>query len=444
MINCYLEIAPAQAKTFAAIVQSYGIADHLTIGSGKVRGGLAVNGVPYVVVGTKLYRIPETGAAIELGSIPGTGYVDMAGDETHVMLVTEGLGYYWDGTLVTRIVDEDFPGADWVETLDGYFIVGVPNSGRFAISSNRNPAAWDALDFASAERYPDDIVSGIVDHGELILLGKMSGEVFTDTGNADFPIEAVPNGIFEVGCLSRFGPGKIDNTIFFPGHDGIVYKLNGYKPERVSTHWIEQIIEGWPNKTCYGMTWVEGGHKFYGLSSSSGAVVYDISTGKWHERKSRGYDQWRPRFVLRAYDEWFVGDQFSNKLGKLDPDIFTEWNEILRSSAASASVSNDGERVRHFRLELIFEQGVGLITGQGSDPQVMLRWSDDGGRTWSNGHWRSLGRTGKYTARTIWNQLGWSRDRVYEYAISDPVRRTLILATTNVDIADRVDKAAAN
>jgi hypothetical protein len=82
----------------------------------------------------------------------------------------------------------------------------------------------------------------------------------------------------------------------------------------------------------------------------------------------------------------------------------------------------------------VFEQGVGLITGQGSDPQVMLQFSDDGGRTWSSERWRSLGRIGEYRTRTRWLRNGSARDRIYRYAMSDPVRRNLILATTEAEL----------
>ena len=68
---------------------------------------------------------------------------------------------------------------------------------------------------------------------------------------------------------------------------------------------------------------------------------------------------------------------------------------------------------------------MGLNSGQGSDPQVMLRWSDDGGHTFSNEHWKSMGAIGKYGKRTIWRRLGATmkiRDRVYEVSGTDPVR----------------------
>ena len=60
-----------------------------------------------------------------------------------------------------------------------------------------------------------------------------------------------------------------------------------------------------------------------------------------------------------------------------------------------------------------------------TDPQVMLRWSDDGGHTWSNEHWASTGKIGEYGKRVIWRRLGMTtklRDRVYEISGSDPVK----------------------
>jgi hypothetical protein len=55
----------------------------------------------------------------------------------------------------------------------------------------------------------------------------------------------------------------------------------------------------------------------------------------------------------------------------------------------------------------------------------MLRWSDDGGHTWSNSHWRSMGKTGTYGTRVIWRRLGMTlklRDRVYEVSGTDPIK----------------------
>jgi hypothetical protein len=88
--------------------------------------------------------------------------------------------------------------------------------------------------------------------------------------------------------------------------------------------------------------------------------------------------------------------------------------------------------------------GYNLVTNSypaapGYNPEVMLRWSDDGGHTYSNEHWASIGKIGAYGHRTFWRRLGMTlklRDRVYELSGTDPVKiaivgAELILSPTN-------------
>ena len=66
-------------------------------------------------------------------------------------------------------------------------------------------------------------------------------------------------------------------------------------------------------------------------------------------------------------------------------------------------------------------------------PQAMLRWSNDGGSTWSNEHWVTIGQEGKYKNRAIWRRLGWSRDRVFEVTVSDPVKAVIVSANLKAE-----------
>jgi hypothetical protein len=81
------------------------------------------------------------------------------------------------------------------------------------------------------------------------------------------------------------------------------------------------------------------------------------------------------------------------------------------------------------------EAGVGINSGQGSAPVMQLRWSDDGGHTWSNGHDMQLGAMGKYRYRAYRTRLGISRDRVYEVSLTDPVKLAILGAELNADRA---------
>lgn len=330
---------------------------------------------------------------------------------------------------VNLISDPDFPGAEWVAFLDGFMVIGPGNGTVWVNQTPYVAASWNALDFASAEAAPDDIVVGIVDHRELFLFGRETVEVWYNSGDTDFPLKRTASGFMEIGCNSKYGPAKINNSIYFPANDGTIRRVDGYTPVRVSTTAVEQAIEKYVDKQGVGKTWIENGHSMYGITYTEATWVLDISTNLWHKRKSYGYNNWRAQFLLRAANKTFVGDTHSNRLGTLDPETFMEWDQPMVASATSPAISQNNEPIQHAVLELVFEQGVGNYTAQGANPKVMLQWSDDGGRTFSSEIWRELGRAGDFTRPATFNRLGQSLDRVYRYSISDPVRRTLILAT---------------
>ena len=80
------------------------------------------------------------------------------------------------------------------------------------------------------------------------------------------------------------------------------------------------------------------------------------------------------------------------------------------------------------------EMGVGLTSGQGSDPQIWLDWSDDGGHSWSTVKpQRGIGKKGEYTKRAIWRRLGAFRQRYLRVRGSDPVKRNLIAAWVDIE-----------
>lgn len=429
MVNAYLEASPPGSESPYYVRERYGIATDRTVGT-LHRGACVVRGVLYVVSGTKAYRVPPAGAAVELGTVPGTGRVMVKGDETNVAFLADRRWYVWNGSTFAEVSDPDAPASDWADYLDGYYIGSDHGTGQFFISDNRDPTSWSPLEFASAEKYPDDVVTGIVDHSELLLFGTESGQGYYNSGNADFPFEPVISATWEVGIASVHARAKFDNSVAFVGADFVVYRLNGYQPVRISSHSVEVRLRNATDKDFVCHSWQEAGHPFLSVGNSEFTFVFDGATQLWHERESYGYAYWLPQFVVPAYNKLYVGDSLSGRLGVLTGDVATDWDGVMRSSATCPPVSDDNKRTIHSRLELVFEAGQGTY---GSEAQVMLRWSDDRGRTWSNEHWRSLGSLGQYTKRAVWNRLGISRGRIYEWAISDGVRRTLIGATLETE-----------
>jgi hypothetical protein len=159
--------------------------------------------------------------------------------------------------------------------------------------------------------------------------------------------------------------------------------------------------------------------------------VYDLATQAWHERAGftdGAFTRHRSNCQMAFNNEVVVGDFENGNIYAFDLDDYSDNGQIqkwLRSWRALGPGKNDLKRTAQHSLQLDIESGVGLNLGQGSDPQVMLRWSDDGGHTWSNEHWSPVGKIGEYYKRVFWRRLGMTlklRDRVYEVSMTDPVK----------------------
>lgn len=442
-VNWFAEQAPAGASTQVALMPTPGLTLFATCGTEPVRGIHTAKGVLYAVSGQKLYGVASNGTVTERGTIPGAGSVRMADNGTQVVIVTpdDGSGYVYDiaAATVNKITDPDWRPAGSCAFLDQYVIFSELNSARFFISALGDATSYDALDFATAESAPDDMVTLTVDHREVWLFGSSTIEVWTDTGAAAFPFERVSTGIIERGCGAAGSVAKLDNSVFWLGEDGAVYRAEGYTPLRISTHAIEDAIAKYASfADAEAFAHNDRGHPFYVITfPSAGATwVYDVATGLWHERHS-GTDpecqgRWRASCYARAYGKHIVGDFEMGKLYRLDPDGYTENGAVVRRVSDTPYIEDDGKRLMVHGFDLTMDVGDAISTGQGSDPLVMLQWSDDGGRTWSNELWRTMGRIGAYETRTRWFRLGQTRKRIFRIAVAEPVKAVVLKAYAEI------------
>jgi hypothetical protein len=303
-----------------------------------------------------------------------------------------------------------------------------PLTQRFYISSQNDFTTWDPLDFGSAEGLPDNAIALISDHRELWVFGEISTEVFYNSGATDFPFERVAGATIEHGCAAPHSVAKLDNTVFWLGKDtngrGIVWRADGYRPMRVSTHAIEQALaQNAFISDAVGWTYQQSGHSFYVLNMfNDRAFVYDASTTLWHERSDwdtlNGVELPYGATCHAYYRRTNVVGGTDGTVYSFDENAHNYINGGLRRWLRSWRHGNsEGGIVRYGALTLDAQMGE-------NDAPVMLRWSDDGGKTWSNSHWTTLGAVGKYGNRAIWRRLGKGRDRVFELSGTDasPVR----------------------
>ena len=473
MVNLFPEIVPEGGKEPAFLQRAPGLTLLTTAGTGPVRGMWQFGANGYVVSGNTLFQIDASWNAIPKGTVNGTGPVSMADNGTQLFIAANPQGYIYNAStnVFQQITDPDFPGAVTVGYIDGYFVFNEPNSQKLWVTSLLDGTAIDPLEFASAEGNPDNVAAVFVDHREVWVFGTNSTEIWYDAGLLDFPLTRIQGAFNELGCAAPYSIAKMDNQVYWLGKDargqGIVYKAAGYIGQRVSTHAIEWQMQEYADLTdAVGYTYQQDGHSFYVLNfpSANTTWVYDVATGAWHERASLNNGQFnrhRGNSQMFFNNETVIGDYQNGKIYKFDLEVYADDGSAqkwLRSWRALPTGANNLARTIQHAMQLDCETGVGLnglvvsetiylqtedgdflvtedgdyiisddlaLATQGANPQAMLRWSDDGGHTWSNEHWKSMGKIGQFGYRTIWRRLGATmkiRDRVYEVSGTDPVR----------------------
>lgn len=429
IVNAYAEALPPGSRNSALLTRAPGIKAWTTVGSGSIAGMHVALGNLYVVSGSSLYKVDANKNATLLGSVGSPGNVDIDSNADSVVVVNEPDAFYYDGSTFGQITDSDFTsrGAGDVEFLSNWLLFREPDTGRFFGADLGSATSFDSLNFATAEGSPDEMVGLKVDHLQAVLFGEKSVEIWdNDSSAGDFPFARAVNGFVELGCLNGQSIAKLDNSIFWLASDFTVRRLQGVTPVRVSTHAIEQRIVDATISTARGFTYTQDGHLFYVLTFAEGTFVYDATNDLWHERQTYGADNWKWSHAVEFNGQILVGDTTSNAIGQIDPHTYADLGSTQRMEWTYSTVYAEQVRVFHDRLEMVFEAGVGLTSGQGSDPEVMLDYSDDGGRTWKSAPNKKLGQLGQYRQRVVWHALGSSEQRVYRGAISDPVSVTLL------------------
>lgn len=433
LMNCMIEQLPPDANTPAILTRTPGISSWATVGTGPIEGMHTDHGLLYVVSGGGFYSVTSTPTATFRGAVGSSTEIDIDSNDAAAVIVSPPNAFHYTPATTTfaQITDADFTarGAGDVEFLDNYMLFREPDSDRFFGADLGSVSAFDALNFASAEGATDTLVGMKVDHRQVFLLGEKSCELWENTGISGFPFERMINGFVEQGCINGRTVAKLDQSVFWVANDYSVRRLNGATPDKVSTPAVDQWLKSVTLASLRGSSYTQEGHLFYVLTAPEGCFAYDVTTQLWAERGTYGFGNWRWGNPVAFAGKILVGSTTSNVIAELDPTVYTELADTLRMEWTYQPVYVEGRRAFHDRLEIVCQVGVGLTTGQGSAPEIMLDFSDDGGQTWVSMPNRSLGAIGVYATRVTWSGLGScasAHGRVYRAAVSDPVKVTIL------------------
>lgn len=350
--------------------------------------------------------------------------------------------------------DGAFEGASCVDIVDNYFVYNRPDTQQWASSDVLSPITY-GLAFASKFTGPDDLVSLIVDHGQIYLLGEKTSEVWADTGTFPFPFQRIPGASSQHGIAAKFSMARFGNSFAYVSRNdrgqAVIVQMNGYFPQRISTHAVENTLVNQNISDAVAYTYQLEGHECYVVSFPTLELtwVYDGSTQMWHKwlwcDNQNNFKRHRSNCSALFQGLVLVGDWENGQIYKLDPDNYTDNGQNIRRVRRCPHLVTDFQRQYFEELQIQFQPGVGLqgitspplnLETEGADPQAMLRWSNDGGSTWSNEHWAGIGKVGKYQNRIIWRRLGWARDRIYEVVVTDPVKAVIVSANLKASVGE--------
>lgn len=446
-INAYAVPIGDERKGKMLIKAASGLEELVTFEAGAgIRGMIEVDGLVYVVAGRVLYAVDHEGTATMIGGIPSDGHVGMArnqrDDGVQICISCDGLSWILANGVLAPIADTDLAPAIDVCCINQSFIFAA-SDGRMLRSDVNNGFDIDGLDMAEAESAPDALLR-VVDRGsDLIAVGASSTEVWTDQGGEAFGFTRA--NVISVGAVGAravikatilSSGGAVSDTVAWVATDGNgrfagVIMLSGYTPAKISSEFVDRIIDEVADKsTIVATAWVERGRSFIAFRLPKTTLVYDTSTGLWHERRSRSptgaETTWRVGLATVLGGRVIAGDATRPKLYWLDPTLEDEAGDELVMVLRTPPLHAFPGRIECNHIYLDIVPGVGHRTGE-TDPVIAMRMSRDG-ETWGAERIRAMGRQGQRAKRVSWTSLGTFDAATFEFRCSAAVTREIVSA----------------
>lgn len=465
-MNLYVEKIEVPENQPLVQYPTPGLIQFTSAGS-QTRGSINISDiVGYFISDGALYQTPLTatpGPPLFQGNVANDGKpVSMVFYGNQLLIASGGIAYvqFLSGGglfVVPGLVAVDVAKVDF---CDGYFIALVRNTNTFRISAIFDAMVWDPADTAVISVFPGNLVSLKVDHREIWVGSQFASTVYYNNGDPNFPFAVNPSAaVIEAGFGAIDSIVQLDNTLFWLGKDsrgrGIVWRASGYTPTRVSNHAVEYALSTYGDiSDAVAYAYQDQGHSFYVIyfptaevlptGTKSATWVYDVATGLWHERgfwdaahaQYTAHRSWNHMFLFNNH---YVGDWATGIIYKMSIDELTDNGAEIRRARRTPHVADEQKWEYHSQIQVYLESGLGpmppLLDGMGNprDPIINLRWSDDGGHTWSDDLAIGVGQTGEYKKRVIWRRLGRSRDRIYEVNFSDPIHWRIVDAFLEIE-----------
>ncbi len=390
------------------------------VGPGVDRGGINWNGVCYRVMGTKLVTVAKNGTIVVLGDVGGPVNTMVTLDYSfdRLVIASGGRMYYWNGTL-TQVTDPDLGVVLDVAWVDGYFMTTDGTS--LIVTDLSDPLVVNPLKYGSSEVDPDPIVAILKLRNEIYALNRNTIEVFDNVGGEFFPFQRIDGAQVQKGSVGTFACCVFVESVAFLGSGRNeapgLYVASNATATKISTQEIDELLMSYTEaqlSTVKLEARNDKAHQHLYVHLPDRTVVYDAAASAvlqeqvWFTLTSSvvGFEQYRARNMVWAYDKWLVGDPKSNNTGHLTDTSGAHWGQIVRWEFGTTIAYNEGNGAVFHELELV------ALTGRvalGKEPAVATSYSLDG-ISWSQEKSIRAGSTGNTLKRLVWFQQGFMRN----------------------------------
>lgn len=413
-MNMYLEVIESgQGKSQAALYMRPGLNLLTSLANGQGRGIHTAQGRTFAVIGTQVWEL--TGplsnlGAILRGSVVSDGQpVSMASGFTQLLIVSGGTMYCLqltaqtiNGVLVaannfSQVLP--FNAATSLGLLatpaqvafdDGFFFALMANSNQIQQSAPLDGTTWQGVAETQISVFPDNVLRIFVDHRIMWVFGPKAIQPYFNAGDFPFILDPIEGGYIEQGLAAVNSVAKLDNSVFWLGGDergqGMVWRANGYAPQRVSTHAIEYELSTYSridDAVCYG--YQDQGHTFYKMNfpTASKTLVYDCATQSWHEEgywnlATGTFSQSRAGFHTFNFGAHIVLDPTNGNIYQQSINFLSDAGNPKRWVRTAPHLSNEQTRIFFTKLQIDVEPGLGP-TFSGSVAPTLITMLDAGG-----------------------------------------------------------------
>jgi hypothetical protein len=456
-LNCYFENRPDKDKTPIACYGTPGLVAAFTPSTplnSPIRGFLGTQNSLFLIAYNQFQSVNSSGTALFSAFIATqAGLCSLAFNDTQVVLADGSNGYLYTPAASTfSTIGASFPaGAHTVTYVSGFFVAELPGTQQFWVSNANDGSTWGGTAFASAYAYSDNILAVDNLSGILWVFSQQHVEAWQNTGVTPQPFQPIVSAVYEYGLAAIFSRAHVDQSIIFLAQtrEGQVQfvRLQGFAMQRVSNADIEEIINEFAViSDAVAFSYQVGEHKMFQCSfpTENRSFLLDCSTLLWSDvQTGASISPVRHQGNLAAYyaGTTYISDYATNQVYTASPDAYTDNGVTIVRELVTRHILSNFDRIRISLVYLDMETGVGTSTGQGYNPQIMLQYSKDNGRTWSAERWVSLGKMGQYLTRVLWRRFGSTRVATFRIRMTDPAK--FVIATAAMKVKAPRAKAAA-